>query len=42
MLRAHTTVVVRPSIVPVARYSACEIAWHRWGQIVVLVVTYAE
>ena len=21
-----------PSIVPVARYSACKIAWHKWGK----------
>ena len=27
----------RPSIVPVALYSACEIAWHRWEQSVVAV-----
>ena len=25
-----------PSTVPVARYSACEIAWHRWEQPVVI------
>ena len=26
-----------PSLVPVARCSACEIAWHRWEQHVVAV-----
>ena len=27
-----------PSIVPVAGYSACEIAWHRWAPAVVVVI----
>ena len=28
------------SIVPVARYSACEVVWHMWGQLLIGVAVY--